>query len=114
MILVLVAVHLFAIFTTEFISADLEKLHVIKQASCFPQYMSHTCGTSCVCVCERERERAILLVSITKSDGPNVVSESALKQLTMNKLQEEYGCMQRKVRLAPDLTKMMQWNTRGV
>jgi hypothetical protein len=47
---------------------------------------------------------AILLVSTTKSDGPNVVSESALKQLSMDELQEEYGCIQRKVRLAPDLT----------
>ncbi|MGK3744513.1 MAG: hypothetical protein ACI90V_011373, partial [Bacillariaceae sp.] len=47
---------------------------------------------------------AILLVSTTKSDGPNVVSESALKQLSMDELQEEYGCIQRKVRLAPDPT----------
>jgi hypothetical protein len=48
---------------------------------------------------------AILLVSTTKSDGgPNVVSESALKQLSMDGLQEEYGCIQRKVRLAPDPT----------
>ena len=34
-----------------------EKPHVIKQASCFLQYSSHTCGTPCVCVRERERNK---------------------------------------------------------
>jgi len=45
---------------------------------------------------------SILLVVSGKSDGsPNVVSESALKQLSPKELQEEYGCIERKVRLAP-------------
>mmetsp|Transcript_55045 Transcript_55045/g.61505 ORF Transcript_55045/g.61505 Transcript_55045/m.61505 type:complete len:318 (+) Transcript_55045:35-988(+) len=45
---------------------------------------------------------SILLVVSGKSDGsPNVVSESALKQLSPEELQEEYGCIERKVRLAP-------------
>jgi len=45
---------------------------------------------------------SILLVVPGKSDGsPNVVSESALKQLSPEELQEEYGCIERKVRLAP-------------
>ena len=43
---------------------------------------------------------AILLVP-GKPDTPNVLSESAFSSLSTNELEEEYGPIQRKVRLAP-------------
>jgi hypothetical protein len=46
---------------------------------------------------------AILLIP-GKEGTPNVVSESALKQLSMEELQEEYGPIAKKVRLAPPPT----------